>query len=82
MSLATDLILAGDKTDVATLVAYAQHLEDKVARLCSALHDARAQLSALGGTSGVHMSDRDAEECGCDMIQRAVIQQIDEALKD
>lgn len=49
--------------------------------LVEALVSARIQLSALGGTAGIHMSDEDAAETGCDMIQRAVINQIDAALK-
>ena len=57
-------------------------MADEIRSLTTALRAARIQLSALGGTNGVHMSDADAAECGCDMIQREVIRQIDTALKD
>ena len=50
--------------------------------LREALRSARVQLAALGGTNGVHMGEEDAHESGCDMVQRAIIMNIDEALKD
>jgi len=51
-------------------------------QLREALRNARAQLATLGGTAGVHMGEEDAHTSGCDMVQRAVIMNIDEALKD
>lgn len=48
--------------------------------MLEALLNARSQLSALGGTAGVHMGDEDAHATGCDMVQRAVIMNIDGAI--
>lgn len=57
-----------------------RRLDEANTAMVEALENARSQLSAIGGTVGVHMGDEDARESGCDMIQRAVVMQIDAAI--
>jgi hypothetical protein len=56
--------------------------QDKLARCYATLKNARSSLTAFGGDPSGLVTEAEAQECSVDMIQWALLRQIDECLAE